>query len=225
MNTREQIIELLKIGKTPLEIREAMPNQIPHSSAITVVRKRLGMPPFKSGRRPSIDVSNIEKQARKLKESGVSYSDIGKQFGVSRQRIQQLMKPDISRVGNCADCGIFRIALHFHHTNYLTDDGVLLCQSCHRRRHFKYRNLPPKKLLHVRDWKIRRKLTEEQVVEILNHPKKYGQIWDMCQKYGVSESCISRLRSKNRKCYKWVEPSPTLKMAEITPNANSGREL
>lgn len=91
-----------------------------------------------------------------LRLKGYTYSKIAKEAGISRQRVQQLLSPpkEIREYiynkydGCCADCGILiGRSGHIHHENSNTEENyqdinnlVLLCISCHLRRHF-----PPEK--------------------------------------------------------------------------------
>ena len=82
---------------------------------------------------------------------GHTYAQVAAVSGVSRQRVQQILSPPApvhafviaKYFGVCADCGIFvgRTG-HVHHDgSSLLDDYndinglVLLCRSCHRKRH------------------------------------------------------------------------------------------
>lgn len=90
------------------------------------------------------------KEAEEMRLSGMTYKAIAKEFGVSRQRIQQLIAPPkiirdvvIKRAqGRCQDCGILvNNQGHVHHrendTGNYNDSGNLrlLCISCHRKAH------------------------------------------------------------------------------------------
>jgi len=88
-----------------------------------------------------------------LRLQGASYRDIGKRFGVSRQRAQQLLSPPpairlivIERAGGlCEGCGVMvGQSGHIHHGHPEHQDGdwfnsperlQLLCPSCHSRAH------------------------------------------------------------------------------------------
>lgn len=79
-----------------------------------------------------------------LKAEGKTYKEISKILGVSRQRVQQLITPDREREKiieennqQCAICGKKNVRLDVHHRNYLTNDAILLCISCHRKEHKK----------------------------------------------------------------------------------------
>lgn len=85
---------------------------------------------------------------------GLTYMEIARRFGVSRQRVQQIVSPPkyivqvVSRraKGRCENCGIIiRTGGQLHHVN--NDDANLdnvddvgnieyLCLSCHRMRHY-----------------------------------------------------------------------------------------
>lgn len=78
--------------------------------------------------------------ARKLKQQGLTYAQIGDMMGFSRQRAQQLVRPsgDILREyqnkagGICENCkGRFK-KLEGHHPNYGSDLIIMLCTSCHK---------------------------------------------------------------------------------------------
>lgn len=83
---------------------------------------------------------------RKLFADGASYGVIGRQFGVSRQRVQQIVRPskDLydavkSRAnGMCEVCGIKVSHGHVHHCDRQQENRhetlQYLCPSCHRER-------------------------------------------------------------------------------------------
>ena len=107
-------------------------------------------------------MKNIERfeQMKTMLLDGNTYQEIGTQFGLSRQRIQQLVSPDKtllamvkSRAKNrCEKCGIKIIRDgSLHHKNHkdtspdiynAMDNLLYLCRSCHRKEH---RILPIKK--------------------------------------------------------------------------------
>lgn len=72
----------------------------------------------------------------KLKQSGMTYEQIGSQLGLTRQRAMQLMNGDegLNLVGSCQDCGR-HTKLQRHHESYWPEQVVRLCQPCHGRRH------------------------------------------------------------------------------------------
>lgn len=81
--------------------------------------------------------------ARQLMAEGKTYKQAGEILGVSRQRVQQLVRPTdnlrkmiIEKSGNkCSFCGKEGGRLHIHHPDYLDNEAVVLCKSCHRRLH------------------------------------------------------------------------------------------
>lgn len=78
---------------------------------------------------------------REMKASGKTYAQIGKQMGVSRQRIQQLIafsreerEELMARAGKkCEDCGTPYGKLDTHHTDYIKNEGIVLCVPCHKK--------------------------------------------------------------------------------------------
>lgn len=104
--------------------------------------------------------------AIEMKLSGSSYQKIAQHFGISRQRIQQILRPKRATrlklialtYGACEGCGILigEAHGHFHH---LLKSGIpfndcenlqFLCMLCHRRVHngaqisfHRLANLPP----------------------------------------------------------------------------------
>ncbi len=95
---------------------------------------------------------NTERQEAILKArfAGLTYEQIGKMFGVSRQRIQQVISPPpyIRNIvveqayGKCQECGIVvNGSGHVHHGSCMGEDYNdienlrLLCISCHRIEH------------------------------------------------------------------------------------------
>lgn len=90
---------------------------------------------------------------RELKKAGKTYAQIGEQFGVSRQRIAQLLMNNNTRSelinsagGKCQKCGAETDVLHAHHSDYDKDADIVLCASCHRKEHAeKYETYPNEK--------------------------------------------------------------------------------
>lgn len=100
---------------------------------------------------PVIRVRNKEQQrlALELRTKGLTYSEIGGQLGISRQRVQQIVSPSlgifdvVKRLANgrCADCGVELGRGHIHHIKnediepdlYNHPDNLAyLCAACHR---------------------------------------------------------------------------------------------
>ncbi len=90
------------------------------------------------------------RQALELRLAGLSYAQIGKQLGVSRQRIQAMIAPPkeirnyIVKIasGLCTSCGIkVSNSGHVHHVDNLDEtyndinNLTLLCPGCHRLAH------------------------------------------------------------------------------------------
>jgi Zn finger protein HypA/HybF involved in hydrogenase expression len=91
-------------------------------------------------------------RAVELFTQGLTYAAIGKDIGVSRQYVQQLVRPPkaiydtvkSNADGKCEDCGIYVARGHVHHraTKGTTPDNFnelrnleYLCPSCHRKAH------------------------------------------------------------------------------------------
>jgi len=107
----------------------------------------------------SHEENRIRKQKMmKLRLDGMTYRQIGDKFGVSRQRVQDLLAPPaaIRRLvikrdeGKCQECGILTGAGgDIHHDNGNGEDYNnieklrLLCHSCHRRIHCRDYVAPP----------------------------------------------------------------------------------
>lgn len=130
-NLSQKIDTLLVKGSLPLEIRNILTCS---PSLISQRRKKLGIGKFKRGfvsgaRKKS--TGDKPQQIRQMKASGMTYSQIAKRFGTSKQAVQQLIKPKINRVGRCSQCSQFFQHLHAHHTDYIMDKIQLLCVSCH----------------------------------------------------------------------------------------------
>jgi hypothetical protein len=88
--------------------------------------------------------------AIKLKTDGATYREIAGMFGISRQMVQQMMRPPVEvalavRIVRaeykCEQCGQVSIHGHFHHktadfAHFNNADNIAyLCASCHRRQH------------------------------------------------------------------------------------------
>lgn len=88
------------------------------------------------------ETSERRKIAREYKNQGLSYSEIGKLMGISRQRAQQLVAPtDLAvrqlrrKLGDrCSVCGMRKKKLDLHHADYSKPPEVLLCVRCHMRK-------------------------------------------------------------------------------------------
>lgn len=69
----------------------------------------------------------------KLKQQGLTYAELGDRFGVSRQRVQQLIRTNNPRNGHCSRCGRYDEHLHEHHKSYSPEVVEMLCVSCHMK--------------------------------------------------------------------------------------------
>lgn len=96
-----------------------------------------------------------------MRLAGFTYAQIAKKVGISRQRVQQLLSPPkairdyVVRKYNglCQDCGlIVGKSGHVHHQNGNSEDYndienlILLCISCHRKRHDFQNSFPKLKI-------------------------------------------------------------------------------
>ena len=133
-----EVIRLLMDGCTPTEIIESVPDS--SYARINYWRKRLGLPEF--GHKQGLLKTEVRQEARKLKSDGMSYAQIGRRIGVSRQRVQQYCEDGESANGSiCVCCGLFKKRMHRHHINYITGEKINLCVSCHTKTHNKEKKL------------------------------------------------------------------------------------
>lgn len=77
---------------------------------------------------------NRQLRFRLLKSSGWTYRRIGKRYGLSYQRVQQLISSKVITVKKCFRCGSTGKICR-HHTDYMTDEVEILCHKCHRSSH------------------------------------------------------------------------------------------
>lgn len=133
----DEIKRLLISGKRPREIKETLRGV--SGSAISKIREKLGLPKFLKGRPERFENEKLPVLIRKLKALGLSYSQIGKAFGFSHQRAQQYILKRYGTVPNqikkCSVCNKLVKRIHRHHSNYLTNHTVMMCNSCHRKLH------------------------------------------------------------------------------------------
>ena len=90
-----------------------------------------------------------------MRFKGMSYAQIGKKFGISRQRVQKIISPPPyirkavfkKAAGKCQDCGILvGRSWHIHHKgnseneeDYNDGENLeLLCLSCHAKLHMPF---------------------------------------------------------------------------------------
>ena len=78
--------------------------------------------------------------AAAMKNAGATYREVAIKLGMSAQGVHSLLrssdwKPNAELKGKaCMDCGVKGVMLHQHHEEY-PDKIVLLCGSCHVKRH------------------------------------------------------------------------------------------
>lgn len=133
MQFKPLIIKKLRSGLSPMQIRTEHPQIDP--SQISYWRAKLGIPPFKRGRKKGHGEAWFRRNrtVRKLKSSGMTYAEIGRKYGVSRQRAQQyLMPPEpVNAASKCEVCGDTCRLMNRHHTDYSCDQTQKLCVKCH----------------------------------------------------------------------------------------------
>lgn len=147
------VIEMLKKGKSPYVIADKFGVSVsaigywvkkanaylPENQQIifsTKCTKRARAAYVRKGRKPN----PRRDEARAMKQSGMTYAEIGTKFGISRQRAQQLVSPTKKRLSElrkatnnkCQLCGKRAKKLEFHHSDYSKEPDKLLCTSCHR---------------------------------------------------------------------------------------------
>lgn len=75
---------------------------------------------------------------RRLKERGMTYSEIGEIMGTSGSAVQQRIRlkgyPKGKAYGICPKCGK-EGKLSGHHTSYINNTGIFICGACHSREH------------------------------------------------------------------------------------------
>ena len=69
-----------------------------------------------------------------LKQDGLTYAAIGRQFGFSRQYAQQVIRGEQNQRGLCPACKQLK-DLERHHISYVPEVTELVCTSCHLRKH------------------------------------------------------------------------------------------
>lgn len=122
-----EIVELLIKGSRPKLIATQLNIT---ADSVSRIRRKFGLPKCKRG---GDLVWNTESTRSILikKEAGQSYSAIGKELGISRQRVQQIVASWCDPVrGACVKCGSQEL-IHRHHTSYVNNIIVNLCASCH----------------------------------------------------------------------------------------------
>lgn len=150
---REVIAFLLNSGWQPRKIRSLINTS---NGNISTVRAQIGRQPFEAGRPIGpVDPSRTDTMVA-LRASGENLTMIGKRFGVSRQRVDALLKPkkhlarsrchraiymgELKRPISCSECGVEK-RIEAHHADYSEALSVKwLCAGCHGRQHRKKRS-------------------------------------------------------------------------------------
>ena len=90
---------------------------------------------MKPGRKSSWS-DEIRFLARKLKDSGISYSMVAKELGVKNWQAVAMVQhgQHSNRADACQECG-YEYNLIAHHLNYSTNETITLCGQCHAKRH------------------------------------------------------------------------------------------
>lgn len=78
----------------------------------------------------------IRRKVMLLKQSGLSYREVGKKYGCSAQYIQEIVRLGIEGFvpEKCELCGGLN-RLHIHHESYVPERIQVLCVSCHMKKH------------------------------------------------------------------------------------------
>lgn len=80
---------------------------------------------------------SLERQdvARRMKQEGATYAQIGERFGVSAQSVCELVRDGAPQMqsGVCPVCSQQRGDLVPHHTDYIKDETMLVCRACHMK--------------------------------------------------------------------------------------------
>ena len=138
------IISLVREGKRPFDILPTIPGLRP--SQLSDVLRKLGVAPFRRGRRTITDWEAFRKQNNIEPYFGAATMK-AKDLGVSRQRLNQILNPKKAKSRNifakclrqgiilkptrCNLCGT-EAHLEGHHPDYSKPIAVLwLCKKCH----------------------------------------------------------------------------------------------
>jgi len=155
----QEVVRLIEAGVQPREI-VAITNV--SSATVSYTRKRLGLPQYKSGRKLGEregprDLERLAKM-RNLRASGCTLVEIGKQVGLTKQRVDHLLNPQkfiarstinyalrsgrITRPKFCQNCSD-PCAPQAHHDDYSKPLAVRwLCGSCHNATRIGERSRP-----------------------------------------------------------------------------------
>lgn len=141
-----KIGEMLLAGEIPSNIAKTLGRS---QGAISYQMKRLGLPALKRGRKQS--TPTLLPMVQEGLAKGMTQKEIGKQLGISHQRVSQILFPErhrarkhtdylvrtgrIERARVCRICGEEK-PLEKHHPDYRFDELIVwLCVECHGREH------------------------------------------------------------------------------------------
>lgn len=86
----KRIIQLLREGNTPKQIREIMPEATPFR--ISQLARRIKIPNFRAGRISSKDMANLSIRVAGMFGQGMTAAEIGEKLGISRQAAHRRLK-------------------------------------------------------------------------------------------------------------------------------------
>jgi len=143
--------------------------------------------------------------AMELRLRGMTYAEIGKALGVSRQRAQQLVRPPrpiyeavkARAGGKCELCGLEISNGHVHHKERVNDYNGLdnlqyLCVVCHKGEHPSELQFEP-----VVEGKVR-KVTFRVDDDLVDKLKEELEAWRAVRgpKFSLNELCVEKLSRK-----------------------------
>lgn len=135
-------------------------------------------------------------KAIELRLKGLTYQEIGEALGCSRQRAQQLVRPDTEIYewvqrranGKCEACGTALQSGHVHHKARTNEEDYnrlenlqYLCISCHQKVHVETKPIVPKYSFHA------------TVAEAMRKHKGNRRWKDMAAELGFSPGALSRI--------------------------------
>lgn len=147
-NFRNKIIPLLQAGFTPKDILLRVDCS---SAIITYYVKQLKMQLFKRGRKRGPVNKKLHQQIKNYSEIGMPHTRIAELFGISHQRVDQILNPHKHRARGALNhyvnkgkiikpkkcskcCSVSNI--HGHHYDYEKPlDVEWLCGKCHGKIH------------------------------------------------------------------------------------------
>lgn len=146
----EDVKRAIEEGKKPSEIKSLFPASY---SYISMTKRRMGILPLPAGRKPGCTerIRGMKEEIMSLVKSGKSRRQIGLVFGITKQRVQQILNPlkhsarmrvqraikagKLVKPKYCSNCGN-KSTLQAHHDDYLRPlDVVFLCRDCHFSKH------------------------------------------------------------------------------------------